>query len=212
MCSRYYIDDETSREIEKLLKLWSEKGGKEAARGDLQPEIACLSPGDIHPAEIAPILSAQNGRLGCKLQRWGFPGYAGSGKSGAKIIFNARQESALEKPTFRDSILHRRLAVPAAQFYEWNQNKEKNTFYRKDQPVMYLAGCYRCCQDGEHFVILTTAANDSMKPVHDRMPLILEQEEVAEWILDDRKIESFLQKMPCQLERRTEYEQMSLFL
>ena len=74
-----------------------------------------------------------------------------------------------------------------------------------------MAGFCRRYEDGEHFVILTTAANASMEPVHDRMPLILERQEIAEWMFSDAKTESFLYKTPCLLERRTEYEQLSLF-
>lgn len=76
---------------------------------------------------------------------------------------------------------------------------------------MFMAGFCRQYEDGEHFVILTTAANTSMKPVHDRMPLILEQEKITEWITDDTKTESILYQTPCLLERNTDYEQMSLF-
>ena len=57
----------------------------------------------------------------------------------------------------------------------------------------------------------TTAANASMEPVHDRMPLILEYQEITEWILDDAKTGRILHHIPCLLERKTEYEQLSLF-
>ena len=60
-------------------------------------------------------------------------------------------------------------------------------------------------------MILTTTANASMAPVHERMPLILERQEIAEWMLDDTKTESILHKTPCLLERKTDYEQLSLF-
>ncbi len=62
-----------------------------------------------------------------------------------------------------------------------------------------------------HFVILTTGANQSMKPVHDRMPLILERNEIVQWILNDERTEAILHKTPCLLERKSDYEQMSLF-
>ena len=61
-------------------------------------------------------------------------------------------------------------------------------------------------------MILTTEANASMKTVHDRMPLILEKDEVAAWILDGDKTEEFLHKTPNLLERHTDYEQLSLCL
>ncbi len=101
--------------------------------------------------------------------------------------------------------------IPAAGFYEWNQKKQKYTFCREGGDALFLAGCYRKYEDGDRFVILTTQANASMEPVHDRMPLILEREEAAAWLLEDGAAEGLLKKTPPPLERRTEYEQMSIF-
>ncbi len=109
---------------------------------------------------------------------------------------------------FRDSIEYRRIVIPAAWFYEWNRNKEKNIFYRKEKRVLFMAGIYNRYQDEDRFAILTTEANASMKPVHDRMPLILEEEEVIPWIYDVRKAKAILHKVPCLLERRSDFEQI----
>lgn len=201
MCGRYYVDDETAREIEKLVRQMSEKQRRESIKA-----IGRIAAGDIHPGKDAPVLSAESSSISCGWQHWGFPGFQGK-----KLIFNARCESVLEKPLFRDSVLHRRVVIPASWFYEWNSAKEKNIFRRKDMPVLFMAGFSRQYEDGEHFVILTTTANATMKPVHDRMPLILEREEIAQWILDNAKTESILHKIPCLLERKTDYEQISLF-
>ena len=198
MCGRYYVDDDTAREIEKLIRQVDEKMRK--------AENIHLHAGDIHPSEVAPVIAADHNDLCCRWQRWGFPGF-----NGKQLIFNARRESALEKKMFRECVEHRRVVVPAARFYEWNKNKEKNIFYREDQPVLYMAGLYNCYQDEDRFVILTTAANESMKPVHDRMPLLLERDEIKEWLLEDSLTENFLQKTPALLERRADFEQMSLF-
>lgn len=62
-----------------------------------------------------------------------------------------------------------------------------------------------------HFIIVTTATNDSMRPVHDRMPLILEEQEIAAWIYEDAKVREFLKKPSPLLERQQAYEQISLF-
>lgn len=201
MCGRYYVDDETAREIEKLARQMDERKRQESLRA-----ASRIGAGDIYPGQDAPVLSGKNGSICCGWQHWGFPGFAGK-----KLIFNARCESALEKPMFRDSILHRRIVIPASWFYEWNPRKEKNTFYRKDRSVLFMAGICRRYEDGEHFVILTTAANASMEPVHDRMPLILERQEITAWMLDDTKTEGILYQTPCLLERKTDYEQLSLF-
>ena len=165
-----------------------------------------LQAGDIHPSEVAPVVAADDKGLCCRWQRWGFPGF-----SGKQLIFNARSESALDKKMFRESVEHRRIVVPATWFYEWNKNKEKNIFYRKGQPVLYMAGIYNRYQDEERFVILTTAANESMRPVHGRMPLLLERNEIESWLFEDEQVPGLLKKTPALLVRRSEFEQMSIF-
>ena len=198
MCGRYYVDDDTAREIEKLIRQVDEKMRK--------AENIHLRAGDIHPSEVAPVIAADHKDLCCKWQRWGFPNF-----SGKQLIFNARSESALEKKMFRESVERRRVVVPATWFYEWSKNKEKNIFYREGQPVLYMAGLYNRYQNEDRFVILTTAANASMKPIHDRMPLLLERDEISKWLLEGGLTQRFLQKTPALLERRTDFEQMSLF-
>ena len=74
-----------------------------------------------------------------------------------------------------------------------------------------MAGCYNQ-YDQDRFVILTTDANPSVSPVHERMPLILEPDELESWVLDDRATEFILHKTPVMLKSSTEYKQMSLFL
>lgn len=208
MCGRYYVDDETAEEIRKLLRQIDENHGYQSIMA-----VDKMAAGDIYPTGKAPILSGKNGLICCEWQSWGFPKQWETDLSQKnKVIYNARSESAMEKPLFRDSILYRRIAIPATGFYEWNSRKEKNTFRRMDAPVLFMAGCSRRYEDGDHFVILTTVANSSMEQVHDRMPLILEREEIMDWILDDKKVDQILHKMPCLLERKTDYEQMSLFI
>ena len=118
---------------------------------------------------------------------------------------------------FRDNVQCRRVAIPAAGFYEWNQAKEKATFTAEDaEPgkarILYLAGFYGNFDGEDRFIILTTEADESMRDVHHRMPLILEQDEVREWICDDGKLSQFLRKRPEQLKRRMDYEQQRLML
>ena len=76
---------------------------------------------------------------------------------------------------------------------------------------MFMAGCYDCFEGQDRFVILTTEANASVRPVHDRMPLILEQSEIEDWVMGNGVTEHFLRKTPILLEKGAEYEQMSLF-
>ena len=117
----------------------------------------------------------------------------------------------MERRTFKESVLHRRCVIPAKGFWEWNKSKEKFSFERTDSQVMFMAGCYDCFDGQERFVILTTEANPSVKPVHDRMPLILERSELEDWVTDDNAVEYFLHKTPAMLGKNAEYEQICLF-
>lgn len=193
MCGRYYVDDETAREIEKLVRNLDRK---------LQIEHA----GDVFPSQNATIIKGQGDHLVAEKMRWGFPGL-----EKGKLLINARAESALERRTFQDSVRYRRCVIPARGFYEWNKAKERFTFERKEAPVLFMAGCYNWYQDQACFVILTTEANPSVSPVHSRMPLVLEAEELEDWVLDDGATEHLLHKTPVMLEAHTEYAQMNLF-
>lgn len=193
MCGRYYIDPEAVKDAESLCNHRNHR-------------IPDRRAGDIHPTEEAPVLVAENdGQIELKLQRWGFPGFKGTG-----VIFNARAESVLEKKLFAEPVLHARAAIPAAAFYEWDIRKQKWTFRKEDTETLYLGGFWNQEPAGERFVILTTAPNESMTPVHDRMPLILEKDEVRDWLCTDAFRELLTKKGP-ELHRETKYEQMSLF-
>ncbi len=203
MCGRYHINDETAKQIETLIRQADEKLRRESAAALLR-----ISETDVYPSDEAPILLPADGRITCAWLRWGFPLQPDQGKG---LVFNARCESAAQKPLFRDGIRHRRIVVPAAAFYEWDRAKSKYTFRKDNGGVLFLAGCCRQYKDGEHFVILTTEANGSMKPVHDRMPLVLSDTEAVDWILDAGRTDSLLRQVPPPLERSTEYEQMRFF-
>lgn len=203
MCGRYHIDDETTVEIERLIRQIEGKLSQETSAALRQIQAA-----DIHPADEAPVLLATGGQVGCTWLQWGFPLQPGTGKG---LVFNARCESAAEKPLFREGIRHRRTVIPASSFYEWDSRKAKFSFRRERGGALFLAGCCRPYRDGERFVILTTAANGSMQPIHDRMPLILSEEEAASWILDGSRTEELLRKVPAPLERCTDYEQLRFF-
>ena len=127
------------------------------------------------------------------------------------MLINARVESVLEKKIFANGIRYHRAVIPASHFYEWNQRKEKNTFKSKDGEILYLAGFLDIIENEEHFVILTTEANASTKPVHDRMPLILRQDQIEDWLRDEKAAEAMLCQTPEELKRQADYEQMTLF-
>ena len=197
MCGRYHFSAELLDEIRDLTE-----------QKDWKLELGVLDR-DIHQGDTAPVITAagdQGGSLRACRQKWGYPGPGGKG-----LVFNARSESVFEKRMFRDSVSQRRAAVPVSWFYEWNKNKEKFTFTKEGSRILFLAGFYGRYEDGDRFVILTTQANASMAPVHSRMPLVLEREQVREWILDSKKTKELLGQEPPRLARDCEYEQQTLF-
>ena len=139
MCCLYYIDEAVEKDIERLVN-------------DIDKNIK-LKTGDIHPTDQAPVICKRNQDLYATSMKWGFMG------RDQKPLINARAESALEKPTFSDSVMHRRCIIPAGKFYEWNRDKQKVTFRYRESPSIYMAGFYRMDGNEPRFVILTTAAN-----------------------------------------------------
>lgn len=194
MCGRYYIDSDMADEIEKVVHDIDQRIRQEHFAGD------------IFPTNVAPIIEKSEHGLKLDVCKWGYPL-----SQGKNLVINARAESVMDKPSFRNGILYHRILIPASGFYEWNRLKEKNTFSRYDAPVLYMAGFCDWFENERRFVIMTTAANESMIKVHDRMPLILEKGQLKDWF-DDRKMEQILHQVPVQLKREAEYEQQSLFL
>ncbi|MBP3468155.1 MAG: SOS response-associated peptidase [Lachnospiraceae bacterium] len=192
MCGRYSVDNITE-EIEKSVC-------------KLDGKVKKKYTGDVLPSRSAVVITGRKPFLTAEEMVWGFSHYQKNG-----LLINARSETVLEKKMFRESVLHRRCIIPASQFYEWDSDKNKVTFLNERKPVLYMAGFFNRFQDEDHFIILTTSANASVSPVHPRMPLIVERDELEEWIYNDAFLEFALHKVPDLLDSRQEYEQQSLF-
>lgn len=160
---------------------------------------------DVRPSELAPVIAAAGGEPVISSIMWGIP------SPNAGMLINARAESVFERKMFRRGIMHHRIAVPAAGFYEWNHLREKNKFRRGDRDILYLAGLMDHVDNENRFVIITTFANESVRPVHDRMPLILDGDQIGDWIFNDGAVVGMLNQEPATLERQAEYEQLTLF-
>ena len=209
MCGRYRIEDriiDESYHIISILTLTEETGRHKNRDGDGNGNGDGNGSRDVFPSDTAPVIVNDNSEPAIRRIKWGIRGF----RKG-QLIINARSESVMEKPMFRNGILHSRLVVPSAGFYEWNGEKEKNTFVRPDGRGLYMAGFSVGDGEDERFTILTTAANRSVEPVHERMPLVLEENEIADWLFDENKAVRMLEKVPAVLERITEYEQLSMF-
>lgn len=130
--------------------------------------------------------------------RWGLiPGWAKDISFGNKTI-NARAETAAEKPSFRSAFRHRRCLVVANGYYEWQrEGKKKRPMYihraEGDEALLAFAGLWESWSDpdGEELetcTILTTEANDDLREIHDRMPVVLDRPEQTSW-LDHRRFD-----------------------
>jgi putative SOS response-associated peptidase YedK len=152
---------------------------------------------DIEPrfniAPTQPVLAvrakASGKREPCVL-RWGLvPSWAKDLSGGARMI-NARAETVLEKPSYRAAFQHHRCLIPADGFYEWRgagRKKEPVHFRFKDGRLFAFAGIWESWQPPaggviESCAILTTEANDLVRPLHDRMPVVIAPERFADWL------------------------------
>ena len=208
MCGRYHIDKAAERAL-------LEDTGLGPADTLGWRKFLEKGAGDICPSQQAPVLTGEGGELHLELMTWGFLPPAGEEKREGKgrpggLLINARAETAQEKRLFRDSIRSRRCVIPAAHFYEWDEDRDRAQFSDRESPLLYMAGFYRYFQEEKRFIILTTRANASVERVHDRMPVLLGKEEIASWVFEDEFMPFVLERTPAELEKFQEYQQTTL--
>jgi putative SOS response-associated peptidase YedK len=154
-------------------------------------DVACeYTPGhNISPGqEIAAVIHDDRNRL--VSYRWGLiPSWAKDPSIGSKM-FNARAETLTEKPSFRNAFQKRRCLVVADGFYEWrkiDRIRQPLRFSLKSGEPFGLAGLYETWISPERkpvhtCTIITTEANGLMRPIHDRMPIMVPKERETAWI------------------------------
>ena len=154
--------------------------------------------GDLYPSDIAPVFAPNKyGNMAVFPMAWGF-----THKAAPKPLVNCRVETADSKPLWRDSWYRRRCVIPASWYYEWgypvygedsrsmvehrNTKKVKFAIQTEGSERTYIAGLYRyeehCGMQVSMFSILTREAAGSVRDIHDRMPLILDKDNVLDWI------------------------------
>ena len=150
--------------------------------------------GEIFPADTALVFTKGGSDVVAASMIWGFPKWDGKG-----VIFNARSETAHEKPMFKTSLVQKRVAIPTTGFYEWKaeggRTKTKYFFTHPTENILWLAGISSRFGNEDRFAILTTSANDSMARYHHRMPVLLEKEEIDAWIVG-KDFRPFLDRTP----------------
>ncbi|UDQ91351.1 SOS response-associated peptidase [Xanthobacter autotrophicus] len=134
----------------------------------------------------------ETGRRHLDLLRWGLVPSFAKGPSGGASLINARSETVAEKPTFRAAWrARRRCIVPADAFYEWKAvDKRRQPFVisRADGSPMSFAGLWDGWKDPgtgqwlRTFTILTCPATERLRPLHERMPVILPDTDISAWL------------------------------
>ena len=167
MCGRYAFtqDTEAARDHYRL--------AGPVPRLDPQPEI--------FPTQPVPVvaLKSDGSRL-LALVRWGIPVHWQK-----QPLINARSEGAAFKPTFRGMFSKQRCLLPATSFFEWKAEGRKKVRHRitfPGRPLVSFAGLWDAAAGTPGVVILTTAANEAVAAVHDRMPVVVWPDDYARWL------------------------------
>lgn len=177
MCGRYAFDDiKEIYEARKILADISANLGEKAA--------ASVKTGEIFPTETAAVIAQNAKGYSADVMAWGYP-MSGSKRS----IINARSETLTQKPFFAKSLAGKKCLIPCTGFFEWKsleKGKQKYLIRPKSQRFFYLAGLYNTFLNPEEnaqnrFVIITAPANDAMRDIHSRMPLIVPKKGVETW-------------------------------
>ncbi len=158
--------------------------------------------------EVSAIVSKAGQRHLGKLS-WGLiPQW--SREVGSRRPINARSETAHEKASFRAPFRKRRCLIPASGFYEWQkspQGKIPMFIHLPNEPLFAMAGLWDRWSPPEQpplstCTILTTEANSTIQPIHDRMPVILPQEHWGLWLnnesFDLRRLQEVMQPYPAE--------------
>ena len=174
MCGRYVsIEEEELMEFRKIVDEVSKKISENE-----------IKYGEVFPTNDVVVLYSHRNKRVLSSAKWGFPNYKGG------VVINARSESVDEKPMFRNSFITRRCVMPAAGYYEWLTDGKTKTKYQigiNDKKIIYLAGLYNIFVDkeGQKYpatTIITTTPHPDIEFIHNRMPVILSDNNVEKWL------------------------------
>ena len=184
MCTRYALEKDLPelKEIadEVLQSLLAQRFVATHAR-------PIVTSGEVRPTDIVPVIAPNAKGLKTVFpMQWGF-----LNKDNKRTLFNARVETAGEKPTFKDAWQSHRCIIPASYYFEWAHFKspdgrEKTGDRFAIQPsgctLTWLCGLYRIENGYPVFVILTKAPTVELSKINDRMPLMLPKDRIEDWI------------------------------
>ena len=157
--------------------------------------------GEIFPTEMVPVIATSKSR-----RQTVFPMVWGFNITGLdRPVVNARVETAGTKPSFKDSWLTRRCIIPASWYFEWEHFKspdrktktgDKYAIQPENCTITYLAGLYQLQEYRglayPVFTILTREPSEELKKIHDRMPVVMPEDAIADWINPEKNAEELI--------------------
>jgi len=199
MCGRFTLTNPNPRRLASRFDLDGSFEIDERPRFNIAPTDPVIA---VRRSEAA---KSEAGRL-----RWGLlPGFWAT-KSGQRPLINARVESVASQPAFKESFEQRRCLIPADGFYEWRKDesgKRPIWFSPPDQELFAFAGIWaRLEPKGTEPVtscaLITCSPNDVVRPIHDRMPVVLDPEVESTWLDPDAPTDVLLELLrPAPLDR-----------
>ena len=140
---------------------------------------------NAHPTQALPIIKSYTNGKTLENYDWGLVPSWAANKKDFRPLINARLETLMEKVSFKNLIQTSRCLVVADGYYEWKrENKEKTPYYftRSDNNLIFFAAIHQ----NNQFCIITREATDKIKEIHHREPLILNEEQISNY-LDTKK-------------------------
>lgn len=191
MCGRYTLftaPDELENYFEAIV----------SNAGTIEPNY------NVTPGMMMPVVAIGRDKVPVITTfRWGLiPNWAKEASIGYKMM-NARSETITQKPSFAMPFQRKRCVIPANGFYEWlRKGKEKIPHFiqRNDDAIMPFAGIYDRWKspNGEYvfsYSIITTSAAERIRHIHERMPVILQRDDVRAWLNPSTKENTLLDLM-----------------
>ena len=182
MCGRYTLTNPDPLRLRARFDILESVEVADQPRYNIAPTDPVLA---VRRREDA---SRELGRL-----RWGLVPGRWAEKGGGRPLINARAETLESQPAFRDAFRERRCLIPADGFYEWlsdERGKRPVWLSRPDGELFAFAGIWAALSQGEDealhsCAIVTCAPNDLIRPIHDRMPVVLSADAEAAWLDPD---------------------------
>lgn len=167
--------------------------GSEKFHGVPASDLPFLSPRyNIAPTQTVPVIIEHRAERRLGMFQWGLiPSWSKEPKG----FINARAETLPDKPSFSESFQRRRCLIPADGFYEWQRqgrSKQPYFFQLKDEAPFAFAGIWDKWQGNGLSItscaIITTTPNELLATIHDRMPVILDDDAQESWLRSDARI------------------------